>query len=440
MTGRIKRHDGSNHEAKPTGFSTRAIHHGYDPKDANGSLNPPVYMTSTYAFEDAKSGGELFAGEREGYVYGRLGNPTQALLEARLAELEGGEAALATASGMGAISSTLWTLVRPGDELIIDKTLYGCTFSYFTHGLAEFGITVIPVDMSDPKNLEPCLSGKTRVVYFETPANPNMRLVDIAAIRAVIDSSPYADDITMVVDSTYCTPYLQTPLALGADLVVHSATKYLGGHGDVIAGAVVGGAEMIQRIRMYGLKDMTGAVIAPMDAFLILRGLKTLHLRMDAHVKNACALADLLESHAVVSKVFFPGLKSFDQYETAKKQMRAPGGMIAFELDGGAMGDMEAGIFLMDQLQIIIRAVSLGDAETLIQHPASMTHSTYTAQERHENGISDGLIRLSAGLEDIDDLEADLLRALDATRARVKFAAAEKTGGNEPVTPKLTLA
>lgn len=440
MTVRSKRPDGSSNEGQPKGFSTRAIHHGYDPKDANGSLNPPVYMTSTYAFEDAKSGGELFAGDREGYVYGRLGNPTQALLEARLAELEGGEAALATASGMGAISSTLWTLVRPGDELIIDKTLYGCTFSYFTHGLAEFGITVTPVDMSDPKNLEPCLSAKTRVVYFETPANPNMRLVDITAIRAVIDSSPHTEDITLVVDSTYCTPYLQTPLALGADLVVHSATKYLGGHGDVIAGAVVGGAEMIQRIRMYGLKDMTGAVIAPMDAFLILRGLKTLHLRMDAHVKNACALADLLESHSIVSKVFFPGLKSFEQYETAKTQMRAPGGMIAFELNGGALGDMEAGIFLMDQLQIIICAVSLGDAETLIQHPASMTHSTYTPQERHENGISDGLIRLSAGLEDIGDLEADLLRALDATWARVNFAKVEKTGGNEPITPKLTLA
>lgn len=437
-------HSGKRNVIEPTGFSTgfstRAIHHGYDPRDANGALNPPIYMTSTYAFEDARAGGELFAGEREGYIYGRLGNPTQALLEARLAELEGGEAALATASGMGAISSTLWTLVRPGDELIVDKTLYGCTFSYFTHGLAEFGITITPVDLTRPENLEPCLNDKTRVVYFETPANPNMRLVDIAAVKTIIENSDHGDNITLVVDNTYCTPYLQTPLALGADLVVHSATKYLGGHGDIIAGAVVGGSETIQRIRMFGLKDMTGAVISPMDAFLILRGLKTLHLRMDAHVRNACALAALLDAHPLVARVFFPGLESFDQYETARKQMRAPGGMIAFELEGGALGDMEAGIFLMDQLQLIIRAVSLGDAETLIQHPASMTHSTYTPQERHEHGISDGLVRLSAGLEDIKDLEADLTCALDATWSRVKNTKAPKNAGFQPISRNLTTA
>lgn len=440
MTGQSETQASGKPTEFSTGFSTRAIHHGYDPKDANGSLNPPLYMTSTYAFEDARAGGELFAGEREGYIYGRLGNPTQALLEARLAELEGGEAALATASGMGAISSTLWTLVRPGDELIIDKTLYGCTFSYFTHGLAEFGITVIPVDLTKPENLKAHLSDKTRVVYFETPANPNMRLVDIAAVSAIIGNSPHAEAITLVVDNTYCTPYLQTPLALGADLVVHSATKYLGGHGDVIAGAVIGDLETIQRIRMFGLKDMTGAVISPMDAFLILRGLKTLHLRMDAHVANACALATLLEAHPLVARVFFPGLESFGQYETARKQMRAPGGMIAFELEGGAMGDMEAGIFLMDQLQIIIRAVSLGDPETLIQHPASMTHSTYTPEERREHGISDGLIRLSAGLEDIKDLEADLTCALDATWRRVKNTKAQENPGIQPISRNLTPA
>lgn len=417
---------------EPAGFSTRAIHHGYDPQDANGALNPPIYMTSTYAFEDARAGGELFAGERDGYIYGRLGNPTQALLEARLAELEGGEAALATASGMGAISATMWTILRPGDELIIDKTLYGCTFSFFTHGLREFGITVTPVDMTRPENLEPCITDKTRVVYFETPANPNMRLVDIAAIREVIDASPHVDNISLVVDNTYCTPYLQTPLKLGADLVVHSATKYLGGHGDVIAGAVVGEKETIDRIRMYGLKDMTGAVIAPMDAFLVLRGLKTLRLRMDAHVKNAQALAVLLEAHPLVARVFYPGLESFAWAETAKKQMRAPGGMMAFELHGGAMGDLEAGIHLMDQLRLIICAVSLGDAETLIQHPASMTHSTYTPEERHVHGISDGLIRLSAGLEDIADLEEDLTCALDATWARVKKAKAGESNRLEP--------
>lgn len=408
------------------GFSTRAIHHGYKPSDGGGALTPPLHMTSTFAFESAKEGGELFAGEREGYIYGRLGNPTQALLEARLAELEGGEAGLATASGMGAISSTLWTLIRPGDELIVDKTLYGCTFSFFTHGLREFGITVTPIDLTDAENLRSALNEKTRVVYFETPANPNMRLVDIKAIRSILDASAYADDIKLVVDNTYCTPYLQQPLQLGADLVVHSATKYLGGHGDVIAGIVVGEKEVVDRIRMYGLKDMTGAVIAPMDAFLILRGLKTLHLRMDAHVKNAMVLAEFLESHELVRVVHYPGLKSFAHYDVAKEQMTAPGGMIGFELDGGALGDMEAGMFFMDQLQLIIRAVSLGDAETLIQHPASMTHSTYSPEERLEHGIADGLVRLSAGLEDSRDLLHDIKCALDATLEKVAATTKEK--------------
>lgn len=420
-------------QKRPAGFSTTAIHHGYDPQDALGSLNPPIYMTSTYAFEDARAGGELFAGTREGYIYGRLGNPTQALLETRLAELEGGEAALATASGMGAISATMWTILRPGDELIVDKTLYGCTFSFFTHGLREFGVTVTPVDLTRPENLASHLTEKTRVVYFETPANPNMRLVDIAAIRSIIDAFAHRDEITLVVDSTYCTPYLQTPLALGADVVIHSATKYLGGHGDVIAGIIVGGQELIGRIRMYGLKDMTGAVIAPMDAFLILRGLKTLKLRMDAHVANAQALADLLDAHPAVAHVYYPGLEGFAQSETAKRQMRAPGGMIAFDLCGGDFGDMEAGIYLMDQLQLIIRAVSLGDAETLIQHPASMTHSTYTPAERHAHGISDGLVRLSAGLEDIADLEDDLTCALDATWKRINEAKATGNRHLEPI-------
>jgi methionine-gamma-lyase len=421
----------SDQDGRKRSFATRAIHKGYSPSDAHGALNPPIYMTSTFAFESAKEGQELFGGEREGYIYGRLGNPTQALLETRLADLEGGEAALATASGMGAISATLWTLVRPGDELIVDKTLYGCTFSYFTHGLREFGVTVIPVDLTDASNLTKHITAKTKVVYFETPANPNMRIVDIAEVRKVISRSGRSDQIKLIVDNTYCTPYLQTPLSFGADLVVHSATKYLGGHGDVLAGAVVGEREVIDRIRMHGLKDMTGAVISPMDAFLILRGLKTLHLRMDAHIKNAEAMARLLESHSLVRRVYFPGLKSFDFHEVAKRQMRGPGGMIAFELNGngesGGLSDMEAGQYFMDQLDLIIRAVSLGDAETLVQHPASMTHSTYTPEERLDHGISDGLLRLSAGLEGTEDLLNDLTCALDATWAAVNASIREKT-------------
>lgn len=397
------------------GFATLAIHHGYDPMEERGALTPPVYMTSTFAFPTTAEGGDRFAGTAGGYVYTRLGNPTQALLEERLAVLEGAEAALATASGMGAISAALWTLLSPGDEVIVDRTLYGCTFSFLRDGLARFGITVTHVDLTDSRNLEAAVGPKTRIVYFETPANPNMRLVDI---RASADIAR-ARGITVIVDNTYCSPWLQRPLALGADLVVHSATKYLGGHGDVIAGAVAGSAELIERIRMQGLKDMTGAVIAPLDAFLVLRGLKTLELRMERHCANAEALARLLDGHPAVDRVYYPGLASFPQHELARRQMSGFGGMLAFELKDG----FAAGCRFMDALGLVTRAVSLGDAETLVQHPASMTHSTYTPEERARYGISDGLVRLSAGLETVADLEADIGQALDEASRACRSAA-----------------
>ncbi len=255
------------------------------------------------------------------------------------------------------------------------------------------------------------ISEKTRVVYFETPANPNMRLVDIEAISKIA----HASGATVVVDNTYATPYLTRPIELGADIVVHSATKYLGGHGDVVAGLLVGSAEQVSEIRMFGMKDMTGAVMAPFNAMLILRGLKTLALRMERHCENAQKVAAMLEASEGVAKVHYPGLVSFEQHELALRQMPGFGAMIAFELDGG----IEAGRRLMNRLTMIGRAVSLGDAESLIQHPASMTHSTYTAEERAEHGISDGLIRLSVGLEDVDDIIGDLAQALsdDAVRA-----------------------
>ncbi|PKR49659.1 methionine gamma-lyase [Thalassospira marina] len=387
------------------GFATRAIHHGYDPASHNGALNQPVYMSSTFAFETAEQGGRRFAGDEGGYIYSRIGNPTLSLLEDRLATLEGGEAAIATASGMGAITSVFWTLISPGDEVIVDRTLYGCTFAYFRHGLERFGVKHTHVDLSDPKNLEAAISDKTKVVYFETPANPNMRLVDIAAISEIA----HRVGAKVVVDNTYCTPYLQRPLEMGADFVVHSATKYLGGHGDLTAGAIIGSAEDLKDIRLIGLKDMTGAVLSPQDANLVLRGLKTLELRMERHCDNAEKIAAFLEAHPQVEKVYYPGLESFEQHELAKKQMARFGGMIAFELKGG----IDAGRKMMNSLQMIARAVSLGDAETLIQHPASMTHSTYSAEERAKYQITDGLIRISAGLECIDDILADLENALD---------------------------
>ncbi|UWS80612.1 methionine gamma-lyase [Phaeobacter sp. G2] len=387
------------------GFATRAIHHAYDAQANEGALTPPLHLTSTFAFETAESGGEMFAGNRPGHIYSRISNPTLDLLEQRIATLEGAEAGLALSSGMGAITSTLWTLLSPGDEILVDKTLYGCTFAFMRHGLQKFGITVSHVDMTDLDQLQAAISPQTRVVYFETPANPNMRLVDIAGASRIA----HAHGATVVVDNTYATPYLTRPIELGADLVLHSATKYLGGHGDVVAGLLVGRAEQIQEIRLTGMKDMTGAVMAPFNAMLVLRGLKTLALRMERHSSTAAEIADWLEAHPAVATVHYPGLPSFDHYDLACRQMALPGGMIAFELKGG----LPAGRAMMNRLKMITRAVSLGDAETLIQHPASMTHSTYTPDERAEHGITEGLVRLSAGLENVADILQDLEQSLE---------------------------
>lgn len=386
-------------------FATRAIHHGYNPLDHDGSLVPPVHMTSTFVFDRAETGGAIFAGEQAGHVYSRISNPTLDLLERRMASLEGAEAGLATGSGIGAITACLWTLLEPGDEIIVDQTLYGCTFSFLHHGLAKFGVQVTHCDLTDPDALRATISPATKLIYFETPANPNMRLVDIEAVSAIAKDN----DALTLVDNTYATPALTRPIELGADLVVHSATKYLGGHGDLVGGIAVGPQELIDRIRLYGLKDMTGAVMAPMTAMLILRGLKTLELRMERHCASARIVAEALEAHPAVAKVLYPGLPSFSQYQLAAEQMAAPGGMIALELKG----EMEAGKALINGLSMIHCAVSLGDAETLIQHPASMTHSPYTAEERARHGISDGLVRLSVGLESPKDIIADLMQSLD---------------------------
>lgn len=389
------------------GPATRAIHHGYVPADNMLALTPPVHMSSTFVFPDTATGSALFAGETEGHVYSRISNPTVSLLECRMANLEGAEAGLATASGMGAISATLWTLVKPGDEIITDKTLYGCTFAFMRDGLSRFGVRITHVDLREPENLKSAISDQTRIVYFETPANPNMRLVDIAAIAAIARD---AGALT-IVDNTYATPLLTRPIELGADFVLHSATKYLGGHGDLVAGIVCGRAEPIHDIRMIGVKDMTGAVMAPLTAMLVMRGLKTLQLRVARHSQSGLKIAEWLESHPAIAAVHYPGLPSHPQHDLARRQMSGFGGMIAFELNGG----FDAGTAMMDQLTLIQRAVSLGDAESLIQHPASMTHSTYSREERLEHGISDGLVRLSVGLEDVEDIIADLDTALSVS-------------------------
>lgn len=395
---------------RPQGFATRAIHHGYDPLAHQGALVPPIYQTATFAFESAEFGAACFAGEAQGHFYTRISNPTLALLEARMAALEGAGAAVAFGSGMGAITATCWTLLQPGDEVIADRTLYGCTHAFFQQGLQRFGVQVTTVDLSDPQQLAAAISARTRIVYFETPANPNMRLVDIAAVSEIARRQ----GALVVVDNTYCSPYLQQPLALGADVVVHSATKYLNGHGDVTAGIVCTSVDLAQRIRLEGLKDMTGAVLSPNDAHLIMRGLKTLALRMDRHCDNAEVIAGYLVSHPEVERVYYPGLGTDPFHALAQRQMRRFGGMLAFELKGG----MAAGRQFMNGLRLVTRAVSLGDTETLAQHPASMTHSVYSPEARRAALISDGLVRLSAGLEDVDDLLADLDAALAAPTLR----------------------
>lgn len=386
-------------------FSTRAVHAGYK-KNEYGALATPIYQTSTFIFDSAEQGGRRFALEEEGFIYTRLGNPTSQQVEDKLANLENAEAAVAMSSGMGAITSVMWAKVSAGDHIIAAKTLYGCTFAFLNHGMTRFGVEVSFVDTSNPENIKNAMKSNTKVVYLESPANPNMLIADIEEISKIAHEN---EDCIVVVDNTYCTPYIQRPLDLGADVVVHSATKYLNGHGDVIAGFAAGKLEFIKQVRFVGIKDMTGSVISPNDAYLINRGMKTLEIRMEKHCANAQKVAEFLEAHPAVESIQYPGLRSFPQYELAKKQMSLPGAMIAFEVKGG----LEAGKKLMNSLHLCILAVSLGDTETLIQHPASMTHSPYTPEERALSGISEGLVRLSIGIEDADDIISDLKQALD---------------------------
>lgn len=387
------------------GFGTRAIHAGNVHDAQYGALSTPIYQTSTFVFEDCEQGGRRFAGEEGGYIYSRLGNPTTSILENKIAALEGGEACAAAASGMGAISSCLWSIAGAGKHIIADETLYGCTFALLNHGMTEYGVEVTFADLSKIENLTANLKENTVAVYLETPANPNLKITDIETIAKT--AHEYNPAIKVVCDNTFASPALQNPLKLGADVVVHSATKYLNGHGDVIAGFVVGSAEFISRVKMFGLKDMTGATLGPFESWLILRGLKTLEIRVARHCESAKKVAEYLYNNDKVELVNYPGLPTHPGHETAKRQMRDFGGMISFEIKGGK----EAGMKFCNSLKLCTIAVSLGDAETLIEHPASMTHSTYSEEDLKTAGISAGLIRLSVGLENVDDIIADFEQA-----------------------------
>ncbi|ADO76220.1 methionine gamma-lyase [Halanaerobium praevalens] len=385
------------------GFQSLCCHAGQHADPQTGAHNTPIYQTSTFAFQNVEDGAKKFAGEKEGYIYTRLGNPTQTALEEKMAALEGAEAAIATASGMAAISASVMAVAFAGDHILAHDCLYGCTHSLMEEILPRYGIEVTFADLSNLDNVDKNLQDNTKLVYLETPSNPTLNLVDIEEIS----KKAHAAGAKVIADNTFMTPYLQNPLALGADMVVHSATKYIGGHGDAIAGVIAGNQEMLADIRMTTLKDF-GGIISPFNAWLLLRGLKTLPLRVEKHNQNAMEVAKFLEKHDKVEEVFFPGLESHPQHELAKKQASGFGSMISFELKGGH----SAGEKMMNNVNLATLAVSLGDVDTLIQHPASMTHAPVPREERLKAGITDGLVRISIGIEDLDDIIADLDSAL----------------------------
>lgn len=393
-------------------IETQAIHAGRINDEQFGSLATPLYQTSTFIFDNAQQGADRFAGEEEGFIYSRLGNPTTRQLEMRVAAMEHMEDAAATATGMGAVSGALLTNLKAGDHMIASKAIYGCSYALISHMLTRFGIEVSFVDMTDMTEFKNAIKHNTKLVFLETPINPNMVVLDLRAIANIAKQH----QLISIVDNTFLTPVLQQPGQFGIDLVVHSATKYLNGHGDVVAGVICGSTEMINEIKMTVLKDI-GATISPHDAWLILRGIKTLPIRMERHCQNAQQVAEFLENNKHVSKVHYPGLKSHSGYGFIGNQMKAAGGVIAFELDT----DLQGGAAFIDSMKLFSIAVSLGDAESLIQHPASMTHSPYTQEERLDAGISDGLIRISVGLEHVDDLIEDLKQALDQIDARLNL-------------------
>lgn len=383
-------------------IETDVVHGGQHPDKETGALSPPIYQTSTFAFRDADHGARLFKGEEKGYIYTRISNPTIELLARKIAFLESAEAGLIFASGLAAIYNVVVNLVGSGLNVVSDDTIYGGTYTLFKNVLPKLGIKVVFVDASDAGQLTDAVNKETKLIFIETPANPTLKIIDIVKC-AEIARNNY---IPLCVDNTFATPYLQKPIAMGADIVVHSATKYFGGHGDIIGGVTVGKHEFIDRL-WKDAKDI-GASISPFNAWLILRGLKTLAVRMERHCANAQKIAEFLIQNEKIEKTYYPGLKSHPGHDIASKQMRGFGGMVGFDVKGGK----KAGKSLMNSVKLCILAVSLGDVDTLIEHPGSMTHSGYTEEELKECGINPGFVRLSVGLEHADDLIDDLKQAL----------------------------
>jgi methionine-gamma-lyase len=389
--------------AEPTRqIRTLAVHAGHIRDPAYGAVAAPIYQTTTFAFESAEQGARRFAGEEDGYIYTRYGNPTTKVFEDKIAALEGAEAAQGAASGMAAVTAALLTLLKGGDHLVATDSIYAAVHVLLSETLPPLGIECSFVDGTHAERIAEAVRPNTRVIYFETPGNPALKLVDIAAVVAIARDA----GVTTVADNTFATPINQRPMELGVDIVIHSATKYLGGHGDLIGGAILGSQDFINAL--WHKHIQLGGALSPFNSFLIARGMQTLPLRMAAHNANALRVAEFLEQHPAVERVIYPGLPSHPQHELARMQMSGYGGMVCFELKGG----VAAGRQLMNSVKLCTLTVSLGDVKTLICHPASMTHAAVPPAEREKAGITDGLVRLSVGIEDAEDLIADLGQAL----------------------------
>lgn len=390
-------------ETKNMGFNSKLIHAG-DYQDEFGSAVTPIYQTSTFSFKNAQHGADLFAGKEKGYIYTRIGNPTINVLENKLAELENGYGGIALASGMAAVSTVYMALLKQGDHMISTGAVYGPSRGVMETHFSKFGVEYSYIDTSNLDELEKAIKSNTKLLYLETPANPTIQLTDIEKASQIA----HKYNILVCVDNTFCSPYLQKPLELGADVVLHSLTKFINGHADIVGGAIIAKDETLYNILRKTMVYM-GGNMDPHQAYLVIRGIKTLALRIDKAQESAMKVAEFLEQHPKVEWIKYPGLKSFEQHKLAKEQMQGFGSMISFGLKGG----FDAGKILMDNVHLATLAVSLGGVESLIQHPASMTHAGISIQDKLAANITDGLVRYSVGIEDVGDILSDLKNALD---------------------------
>lgn len=384
-------------------FDTLSVHAGEDREANFGALSVPIYNASVYAFTDAEEGAAIHNEFKHGYYYGRLGNPTTDALEKTIAELENAEAGQAFASGMAAVSAAILSNVRSGDHIVAPESMYATTTNLLRHLAENLNIETTFTDAADAENYRDAIQPNTKLFWLESPSNPLVRITDIAKVAEIARSV----GILTVVDNTFATPFNQRPVELGADIVIHSGTKYLGGHSDLTAGLLAGRSDMVKHIRKVAIK-LIGGTISPQVAWLVMRGVKTLALRMERHNSNAFALANMLAEHPMVKAVYYPGLESHENHDVAKRQMRGFGGMVSFDL-----GSVEAGKAFVNSVRLCTLATSLGGVETIVQHAASMTHAAIPAKERQKAGITDGLIRMSVGVEGIDDLKTDIQNALE---------------------------